>query len=83
MWRVQVEVMPKKGILDPQGAAVEEALHSLDYKEVEDLRIGKVMQFLLEGSSQQEVEEMVKKMCEQLLANPVIEEYSYHIAKRG
>lgn len=82
MWFVQVEVMPKEGILDPKGAAVEEALTSLGYRGVLHLRMGKLMQFLLDGATKQEVQEKVEKMCEQLLANPVIEDYRYHICKR-
>lgn len=79
MWQVQVEVMPKKGILDPEGTTVLEALLSLGYKGVSHMRIGKNMRFFIDGSSKEEVEEKVKRMCDNLLANPVIEDYMYSI----
>lgn len=79
MWQIQVEVMPKKGILDPEGTTILEALHSLGYKGVSTMRVGKNMHFLLDGSSRDEVEEQVKRMCDHLLANPVVEDYTYSI----
>lgn len=83
MWQVMVEVMPKKGILNPEGSVIQEALLSLGYKGVSHLKVGKTMKFYLEGSSQGQVEEQVQKMCKQLLANPVIEDYTYTILAEG
>ncbi len=77
--KVRVIVTLKKGVLDPQGKAVEESLHSLGYKEVKGLRIGKYMEIDLDGTPKEEVEERLKEMCEKLLANPVIEDYRFEI----
>lgn len=82
IWAVQVEVMPKKGILNPQGSTVQEALLTMGYAGVKDMRIGKKMHFLYQGSSSQEVEKAVAKMCHELLANPVIEDYTFTIEAR-
>ncbi|MDH7479727.1 MAG: phosphoribosylformylglycinamidine synthase subunit PurS [Syntrophomonadaceae bacterium] len=79
MFRVRVQVMPKRGILDPQGQAVESALHSLQFDAVEEVRIGKHMEILIRSDDPAWVEQSVREMCQRLLANPVIEDFSYHI----
>ncbi len=66
-----VFVSPKQGVLDPQGQATLNALRSLGYGEVEDVRVGKYIVLRLRGGS----EERVREMCEKLLANPIIEDY--------
>ncbi len=76
---VRVQVLPKKDILDPQGQAVEKALKSLGYNEVKDLKIGKEIVFQINSDSQQHAQEKVKEMCDKLLANPVIEDYTVEI----
>lgn len=65
-------------MLDPQGAAVKGALHSLSYTEVQDVRIGKFMELIVE-KSERDINELVREMCEKLLANMVIEDYRYEI----
>ncbi len=82
MWKVQVEVMPKKGILDPEGSTIQDALLSLGYRGVWDMHIGKKMDFLLEGFSKEEAKRQVEEMCKKLLANPVIEDYSFSIQRK-
>lgn len=81
MYRARIQVMPKRGILDPQGRAVESALHSLHYDAVEEVRIGKHMEILIRNDDPAWVEQSVKEMCQRLLANPVIEDFSYQIEK--
>ncbi|MFD2640097.1 phosphoribosylformylglycinamidine synthase subunit PurS [Piscibacillus salipiscarius] len=76
MVKVKVHVTLKEGVLDPQGKAVEKALQAKDFHGVSDMRIGKYMEFTLESS---QVERQVEEMCEQLLANPVIEDYRYEL----
>ncbi|WP_416148738.1 phosphoribosylformylglycinamidine synthase subunit PurS [Salipaludibacillus sp. HK11] len=73
---VKVFVTLKEGVLDPQGSAVKTSLHHLGYTGVEDVRIGKVMNLRIEASPET-MEEQVKEMCDKLLANPVIEDYSF------
>lgn len=78
MYKVKVYVTLRENVLDPQGTAVKGALHSLSYHEVQDVRIGKFMELVIEKSDR-DVEELVREMCERLLANTVIEDYRYDI----
>ncbi|MBD1382363.1 phosphoribosylformylglycinamidine synthase subunit PurS [Metabacillus arenae] len=78
MYKVKVYVTLRESVLDPQGSAVKNALHSMNYKEVEDVRIGKYMELLIEKSDR-ELNTVVKEMCEKLLANTVIEDYRYEV----
>jgi phosphoribosylformylglycinamidine synthase len=72
--RFSVYVAPKEGVLDPQGQAALNALKSLGYGDVEDVRIGKYITLTLrDGASGGQ--DRVKEMCEKLLANPIIEDY--------
>lgn len=77
--KAKVYVTLKKGVLDPQGKAVMGALKSMDFNEVQDVRIGKFMELELSGSSKKEEEARLKEMCERLLANTVIENYRIEI----
>ncbi|WP_042225234.1 phosphoribosylformylglycinamidine synthase subunit PurS [Oceanobacillus manasiensis] len=75
MKNVIVNVTLKSGVLDPQGKAIQESLNSLGYKEVQQARVGKSINLQVEEGSN--LEERVREMCDKLLANPVIEEYSF------
>ncbi|MCP3028379.1 phosphoribosylformylglycinamidine synthase subunit PurS [Halobacillus sp. A5] len=77
MRKVKIYITLKEGVLDPQGKAVQNSLHSLQYNNVSDVRVGKYMEVMLEESK--DIESQVDKMCDELLANPVIEDYSYTI----
>ncbi|WP_101845805.1 phosphoribosylformylglycinamidine synthase subunit PurS [Halobacillus sp. Marseille-P3879] len=77
MRKVKIYITLKEGVLDPQGKAVQNSLHSLEYNNVSDVRVGKYMEVMLEDSK--DIEQQVDKMCDELLANPVIEDYSYTI----
>lgn len=72
---VKIYVTLKEGVLDPQGRAVVGALDALDFKGVEDLRIGKFMELKIDAEDKAEAEALAKRMCEELLANPVIEDF--------
>lgn len=78
IYDVKVTVTLKEGVLDPQGSAVKTSLHHLGYNGVEDVRIGKVMNLQIEAT-EETIETKVKEMCDKLLANPVIEDYSYEV----
>jgi phosphoribosylformylglycinamidine synthase PurS subunit len=78
-WRARVFVTPKQGILDPQGKAVERSLHTLGYPEVTDVRIGKVVDLHLADVSRDSAQTRIREMCERLLANGVIEDFSFTI----
>ncbi len=78
--RVKIFVSLKDGVLDPQGKAVERSLHTLGYREVQDVRMGKYLEVNLDMPSRKAAEERIREMCEKLLANPVIEEYRFEIS---
>jgi phosphoribosylformylglycinamidine synthase subunit PurS len=77
--RVKIFVSLKSGVLDPQGKAIERSLHTLGYGEVQDVRMGKYIEFTVESSSRQTAEARVREMSDKLLTNPVIEDYRYEI----
>jgi phosphoribosylformylglycinamidine synthase len=77
--RARVYITLKEGILDPQGKTVLRALKSLGYDEVEDLRVGKYMELELSGDDKSKLEERLGEMSEQLLANPIIENYRMEV----
>ncbi|OME24976.1 phosphoribosylformylglycinamidine synthase subunit PurS [Paenibacillus odorifer] len=79
MLKATVYVTIKKSVLDPQGVAVQGALHSVGFQEVESLRIGKYMELSLDTDNRAEAEVRLKEMCEKLLANTVIEDYRYEL----
>jgi phosphoribosylformylglycinamidine synthase len=79
MVSVKVMVTLKPGVLDPQGKTVRNALESLGFKGLADLRIGKIMDIKMDGVSAAEARLQVEEMCRKLLANPVIEDYRYEI----
>ena len=74
-----VNVFLKEGVLDPQGKAAHHALDSLGFTGVADVRIGKQIIIKLETTDKAEEETEVKEMCETLLANTVIEDYTIEI----
>jgi len=76
-----IYVTPKPSVLDPQGRAVRGGLHSLGYREVEEVRVGKVIEVALSGIGRAEAEARVREMCEKLLANTVIEQYRFEIVE--
>jgi phosphoribosylformylglycinamidine synthase len=77
---VKVYITYKDGVLDPQGKAVEQSLHSMGYGGVEEVRMGKYLEFKLRAPSYGEAKTQVQEMCEKLLANPVIEDYRFEIS---
>ena len=76
--KATVLVRPKQGILDPQGEAVESALGHLGFS-VSEARVGKVVDLEVDASDPNEARAQVERMCEQLLANPLIESFEVEI----
>ncbi|MFN2471922.1 MAG: phosphoribosylformylglycinamidine synthase subunit PurS [Gaiellaceae bacterium] len=76
--RATVLVRPKPGILDPQGAAVESSLRHLGFA-VGEARIGRVVDLDVEAENVDEARAQLERMCEQLLANPLIESYQIEV----
>ncbi|MEK3785378.1 MULTISPECIES: phosphoribosylformylglycinamidine synthase subunit PurS [Paenibacillus] len=79
MIKATVYVTIKQSVLDPQGVAVQGALHSMGFAEVESVRIGKYLELQLDTTDRQEAENRLTTMCEKLLANTVIEDYRYEL----
>ena len=80
--RATVLVRPKPGILDPQGEAVQGSLRQLGFP-VEQARVGRVVDLELAGSDAATARAELERMCEQLLANPLIESYEIELAADG
>lgn len=74
-FRVAVRVMPRAALLDPQGQAVERALHALGFGEVARVRVGKHLVLDVTAASRDDALARARAMCDRLLANPVIEDY--------
>ena len=79
MYKATINVTLKKSVLDPQGQTVLHALESLGFREAKSLRVGKFFELNLEAPDHQKAEERVRVMCDKLLINPVIEEYSFKL----
>jgi phosphoribosylformylglycinamidine synthase len=79
MTKAVVNVFLKEGVLDPQGKAAHHALDSLGFTGVEDVRIGKQIVIRLNSDNKDEAKKEVEEMCETLLANTVIEDYTIEI----
>ncbi len=85
MFHATIVVILRRSILDPQGKAVEHGVHSLGYPNVRNVRIGKHIEFDVDAEERQEAERIVKEACQKLLANPVMEDFSFTLeqSKKG
>jgi phosphoribosylformylglycinamidine synthase len=81
MVNVRVYITPKKGILDPQGVTIERALPALGFSGVSNVRVGKFIELTLaaDGLSREQVHAQVDEMCRKLLANPIIEDFTFTV----
>lgn len=79
MYKVIINVDPKKDILDPQGKTVQHALLNLGYTTTEQVRIGKHIVIFLKTNSKEEAQSIADKMCHDLLSNPLTEQYSVEV----
>ena len=79
--KATVTVELKPSVLDPQGKAIQHSLSSLGFAGLEDVRVGKLFRLTLSDGEQNrdDVEKQIRQMCERLLANTVIENFSYTI----
>lgn len=80
-YRLEVRVTPREGLLDPQGNAVEHALHSLEFKEAHDVRVGRLIRLRITADDEQRARTRAEAMCRQLLANPVTENFEVEVRK--
>ncbi len=77
--KAKVHVTLKRGVLDPQGKAIEHALHTLGFTGVENVRAGKVIELDLKAKDEAAARVEVEAMCRNLLANTVIEDYAIEL----
>ncbi|MFQ5477511.1 MAG: phosphoribosylformylglycinamidine synthase subunit PurS [Candidatus Binatia bacterium] len=75
----RVFVTPKPAILDPQGKAVASSLRMLGYDGIEDVRLGKYIEVMIEDDDHDSAQDHVDQMCRRLLANDVIEDFRFEI----
>lgn len=74
-FRIALHIVPRRGILDPQGKAVSDALHSLGFPGVQDVRVGRFLTIDTTAENAEAAKQSARAMCEKLLANPVTEDF--------
>ncbi len=79
LFRIEIRVTPRPGLLDPEGKAIQHALHSLDYEQVHEVRVGKLLYLNVEAASSEVAREDAEAMCKRLLANPVTEDFEIDV----
>lgn len=77
--KVRIIVSLKESVLDPQGQTVRNALHTLGYKAVKDVRQGKVFEIELENIDRADAEKLIPEIADKVLANPIIEKFNWEI----
>lgn len=82
-FRIEIRVMPRDALLDPQGQAVEHALHALGFGEVRSVRVGKHLALEVTAPTREEATARVRAMCDRLLANPVTEDFQVAVEAGG
>jgi phosphoribosylformylglycinamidine synthase PurS subunit len=81
-FHVHVRVMPRAGLLDPQGLAVEHALSALGFSEAGAVRVGRAIELDVSAATRDEAMNRARQMCDKLLANPVTEDYLLEVEDR-
>jgi phosphoribosylformylglycinamidine synthase len=79
--KARIRITLKNGVLDPQGKAIQNALSALGISGVEDVRQGKYIEVVLAETSEDAAKATVERMCKDLLANSVIENYAYELQR--
>ncbi len=78
-FQAEIDVMPKKEILDPQGKAVSGSMKNLGLSEITNIRIGKHISLAIEADSEDDATQKVEQACKKLLANLIMESYTFKI----
>jgi phosphoribosylformylglycinamidine synthase subunit PurS len=81
LWRARILVMLKPIVNDPQGLSIRGGLRQMGYESVEAVRAGKFLELTLRAHDRAEAEQLVEEMCRRLLANPVIEDFRFTLAR--
>lgn len=78
-FKAQIDIMPMEEILDPQGKVVTNSLHNLGLDQISDVRIGKHINLFVEAENEEKAGELVNNACKKLLANVIMERYSFRL----
>ena len=81
LFKASIQVMPIKGLLDPQGKAVNASLHNMGLDSINNVRIGKEITMEVEAADEAAAKTQVEEACNKLLHNPVMEEYSFELSE--
>jgi phosphoribosylformylglycinamidine synthase subunit PurS len=81
LFKASIQVMPIKGLLDPQGKAVNASLHNMGLNAINNVRIGKEITMEVEAADKAAAETQVKEACDKLLHNAVMEEYTFELSE--
>jgi len=79
--KVSIQVRLKNGILDPQGKTVNNALHHLGFKNIQNVRVGKLIEFNIQETDKKKASAIIEDACKKLLSNPVIEDFAYELGE--
>ena len=77
--KARIKIMLKSGVLDPQGAAIKQALNNIGFESVTGVRQGKVIELEVDGPNKSEVRSEIESMCNKMLANTVIENFDIEV----
>ena len=77
--KARIKIMLKSSVLDPQGAAIKQALNNIGFESVTGVRQGKVIELEVDGSNKSEVRSEIESMCNKMLANTVIENFEIEV----
>lgn len=79
----EINVMPLKALLDPQGKAVTMSMHKIGFRDVENVRVGKHISLEIEAPSEEIAMERVTEACNKILTNPIMEGFDFSLKKIG
>ncbi len=82
-FEIEVKVMPREGLLDPEGTAVQHALTQLGFEHLKSVRIGRAVRLSITSDSPERATDEARAMCEKLLANPVTEDFAIEVRETG
>ena len=80
-YKAEIDIMPLKALLDPQGKAVSASMSNLGLPEVSEVRVGKHITLNVEAGSETEASAKVDEACKKLLANEIMESYEFHLTE--
>jgi len=79
MYKANITITLRPSILDPEGKTIEQSLHQLGYADVHNIRMGKHVEVDVDAGTEKEAREIVDNICSKLLANPVMEDYTFRV----